>query len=295
MTEIWKMNATRLGEKLAKEQEFTSLPVDPKQIAHTLGIVIEPLPSDRTSVSGMLVYVKNENTGNDIFGIKYATYIDNPGFQNFSISHELGHYHIPGHPQALLGNGYHESRAGFITDDRYELEADHFAAGLLMPGYLFDKALNEVQSGLAAIEKLSNQCETSLTSTAIRYAQRSPDPVAIIVSEGPITLYCFMSDELRELKELNWIKKNTPLPRNSHTFAFNQSEKNVASGARVDGAATLSDWFSCDLNYEVYEEVIGLGGYGKTLTVLSVEELPEQEDIDEEDELIDSWKPKFKR
>ena len=61
-------------------------------------------------------------------------HIDNIGFQNFSVAHELGHYFLPGHIDAVLADGdVHESRAGFASGDRYEMEADHFAATLLMP------------------------------------------------------------------------------------------------------------------------------------------------------------------
>jgi Zn-dependent peptidase ImmA (M78 family) len=74
-------------------------------------------------VSGMLL-----RHGNN-FGIVYATNIRSQGFQRFSISHELGHYFLPGHVDQILTEGVHVSRAGFITADPYELEADHFAAG----------------------------------------------------------------------------------------------------------------------------------------------------------------------
>lgn len=42
-------------------------------------------------------------------------------------------------------------------------------------------------------------------------------------------------------------------------------------------------------------EIIGLGRYGFTLTVLSGEELPldPEDDEDEEERLIDSWTPRF--
>ena len=74
----------------------------------------------------------------DSCGIAYATHIDNPGFQRFSIAHELGHYFLPGHLDAVLGDrDVHESHAEFASADRYELEADHFAASLLMPRCLF--------------------------------------------------------------------------------------------------------------------------------------------------------------
>lgn len=289
MTTLWRSHATKLGELFAQEQNITSLPVKPVEIAEKLEILVEPMPPEKRGVSGMLVESNNN------FGIMYATYIDNIGFQNFCIGHELAHYKIPGHYEQLLTNGCHESYAGFISNDRYELEADHFSAGFLMPNYLFDVVLNKVQSGLEAVEILSEKCETSLTATAIRYAQRSPDPIAVVVSEGQTIKYCFMSDEMRDIKGLSWIKKNTPLPHNSSTYNFNKLENNILNGNRTEGETTLLDWFGSNLQYELYEEVIGLGGYGKTLTVLSIEELPDQEEIDEEDELQESWTPRFKR
>jgi len=142
MTEIWKFHATKLGEEFAKEQKITSLPVDPIEIAENLDILVEPLPADKRGVSGMLM----ENNNN--FGIKYATYVDNIGFQHFCVAHELGHYSIPGHYEQLMESGFHESSAGFVSNEKYELEADHFAAGLLMPSFLFDAELNKHQSGL---------------------------------------------------------------------------------------------------------------------------------------------------
>ena len=84
-----------------------------------------PKPARDAGVSGMLIRVGNE------FAIGYATHIDNEPFQRFSVSHELGHYFLPGHVDAVIGeSGIHESRAGFASNDRYEIEADRFAAGL---------------------------------------------------------------------------------------------------------------------------------------------------------------------
>jgi len=62
------------------------------------------------------------------FGILYATHLANEGFERFSVAHELGHYFLPGHIDAVLAGGgqVHTSRAGFVSDDKYENEADHF-------------------------------------------------------------------------------------------------------------------------------------------------------------------------
>ncbi|WP_336367395.1 ImmA/IrrE family metallo-endopeptidase [Marinobacter sp. C2H3] len=283
MDEIWRRTATKLGEELAREH-FNSLPIDPLQIAKNLGIEVEALPPEKKTVSGTLVQAGN------FFGIQYATYIESLGFQNFCIAHELGHYSIPGHPEKLLASGIHESHAGFTSSDRCEQEADHFAAGLLMPSFLFDPAMDKAQSGLTAIASLSSLCSTSLTATAIRYAQRTPDAVAVIISEGNIIKYCFMSDELKEIRGLSWIRKDTPLPRDTATYRFNQLQDNVLKGAATDGETNLSSWFDCDQPFDAYEEVKGLGQYMRTLTVISIDELPDEEDED----LIESWTPRFR-
>jgi Zn-dependent peptidase ImmA (M78 family) len=77
--------------------------------------------------------------------------IPSEGFQRFSVSHELGHYFLEGHIDQLLQTGVHVSRAGFVTADPYELEADHFAVGLLMPETPFGKEMENHEPGLAAV------------------------------------------------------------------------------------------------------------------------------------------------
>ena len=286
---LWAQNATKLGEALAKRQGCNCLPIDPLKIARALDIEVEALPSDHRGVSGMLLY------GGSSFGIMYATYLGNRGFENFCVAHEIGHHEIPGHPEKILVDGKHVSRAGFSAADRCELEADHFAAGLLMPSYLFDAEINRNQSGLQAVESLAHKCETSLVATAIRYAQRTPDPIAVIVSEKKSIRYCFMSDEFKEIRGLTWIKKGDLIPKDTATYRFNSHENNVLQAHRAEAETSLSDWFGCNTQFEAYEEVAGLGAYGKTLTVISLDALPTQEEHDEEDELVESWTPRFRR
>lgn len=60
------------------------------------------------------------------------------------------------------------------------------------------------------------------------------------------------------------------------------------------GACSLQHWFDTDRNPSLDEEVIGLGGYGLTLAVLSSEDLEaDPDDGDEEEALEESWAPKF--
>ena len=176
-------------------------------------------------MSGMLIKV------GDDFGIMYATHIPSRGFQRFSISHELGHYFIEGHPEALLTTGVHQSRAGFVSGDPFEQEADHFAAALLMPELPFKKAIADRDPGLACVESLCTVCETSLTATAIRYSSLTSDGIAVLSSTGDMIDWCFMSDGLKQAKGLSWVRKGTPVPAGTVTARFNSEPDNVTTGS----------------------------------------------------------------
>ncbi|UIN38456.1 ImmA/IrrE family metallo-endopeptidase [Methylobacterium oryzae] len=275
-----------------RDLNISSLRVDPKDIAAQKDIVVQPKPDLHDGVSGMLVMVR------DVFGIMYATKIKNVGFQNFSIAHELGHYFIDGHCDALLTAGVHSSRAGFASADPYEQEADFFAAALLMPEGPFRRELNKHPAGLYVIKHLSDACETSLSATGIRYSSLTRDAVAVIASTGPAIDYCFLSDGMKEAKGLSWLRKGSPVPSGSATFTFNADADNIRLGREETGEGLLNDWMGGERRYAIREQVIGLGEYGRTLTVLSCDQLGEVDDpdSDESDEdLIESWTPKFRR
>lgn len=140
--------AVMSAEKLIRDHGIKQLPVDPIAIARELDIEVKPMPAHNNGASGMLVRVGNK------FGIAYATHIDSVGFKNFSIAHELGHYYLPGHIDAVLNtDNTHKSRAGLFSGDRYEMEADHFAARLLMPQALFKDEMWSLGEGIDAIKK----------------------------------------------------------------------------------------------------------------------------------------------
>jgi hypothetical protein len=285
--------ATAYAEDLLRDElKIAALPVNPIAIAQDRGIVVEPMPSTSNGVSGMLIRLNND------YAIGYATHIKSPGFQRFSVGHELGHYFLPGHVDAVLppGTTHHSSNSGFVSDDRYELEADHFAAGLLMPSALFAVAMRKAGEGLDAIDNLAGRCITSLTATAIRYQQLSPEAVAVIQSRGGRIEFCFISDRMLSLKPGRWPRKGDAVPKRSATFRLNADPAKIAKAERADGPADGADWFVDFPEIELFEETIGLGRYGRTLTVLTtVDELPDQDDADEEAALDESWRPGFGR
>ena len=278
-----------MAARVIRRHEVSALPVDPKTIAKANQIEVRPMLA-ATGVSGMLLRV------GDRFGIGYATHIDNVGYQNFSLAHELGHYFLEEHVDAVLAHGNrHESRAGFRSDDPYEIEADHFAAALLMPELLFSAAIADAGQGIAAVDHLASRCVTSLTATAIRYAQYTDDVVAVIVSTGKRVRYCFMSKTLQEIANGNGVYKGELLPSGTPTYNFNLDLDRIARADRVTGVSELQDWMGGRYQVEMDEDVIGLGGYGQTLTLLTARSAVDLEELEQDEELVESWRPRFRR
>jgi IrrE N-terminal-like domain len=285
--------AKQEGEACAKEQGYTALPVDPIAIALKNDIDVQPKPDTAEGVSGMLLRHGNE------FGIVYATHIASEGFQNFSVGHELGHYFLEGHISHVLKNGVHVSEAGFTSTDPYEMEADQFAAGLLMPGSLFKTALRKRDAGLATVEAMAGLCRTSLTATGIRCAELSDDALAVIISTGSAIDFCFLSNRMKTLPQLSWLRKGTRVPVDTLTARFNIDRRRVLGAERATEEVDVMDWLGGTRSARVIEEVVGLGSYGKTLTVLSSEvigqEIPELDDESEDDDLRERWTPRFRK
>lgn len=286
--------AKQAGEALVLKERIASLPVDPFEIAERHEIIVEAKPDTSEGVSGMLLRY------DDVFGIMYATHIPSEGFQRFSVAHELGHYFLDGHIDHVFADGnIHASQAGFSSKDPYELEADHFAAGLLMPDKFFRREQSQHEPGLRAIEAMAERCRTSLTATAIRYAELTEEAVAVVMSTGLSVDFCRMSDSMKSKGRFDWIRRSTPVPRTTGTFRFNSDSGRVASADREVRDVDIVEWLGGERSVPGTEEIVGLGRYGKTLTVLTcptLEEVAEEEAVDPaEEDMIAHWQHRFQR
>lgn len=280
--------AGQKGEKVSVEHGFERLPIDPFAIAETEGLDVEAKPAEIEGVSGGIILTADPPV------IFYATNIRSSGFQRFTIAHELGHAKLDGHWEALMQEGpMHASRAGFSQGhSSVEIEADHFAAGLLMPRRLIRQALRAAPIGLKGAQEVEDRAQCSLTAAAIRMAECADHAVAVVVSQGDAIRYAFLSEPFKRLRPRRWLRKGEPLP-DSLTRSFNADPANVEDRAGACGSTTLDAWFGGG-ELPLDEEVIGLGTYGRTLTVLSseaVEADPDEED--EERDLEESWTPRF--
>src|ERR1017187_2524903 len=102
-----------------------SLPVDLTTVADYDGIILQPV-MEYSLFNGKIEFLPNENAF-VIFHPDPATY-PYPLRLRFSIAHELAHFHIDDHRDALVRGQTHSSKSGFRSKDPKEIQADEFAA-----------------------------------------------------------------------------------------------------------------------------------------------------------------------
>ena len=282
----------RRAEQLLRDESLLELPVNLEALAQTRRIFVQEMDSDEEGVSGMLL------RHGDTFGILYSTQIPNIGFQRFSIAHELGHYFIDGHlDQIPFDDNMHRSRAGFVSNNYYEREADHFAAGLLMPITPVRRIIDRSPRGFGSIKAIQQETNASLTAAAIRYVGITDEAVAIIVSSNGIVDYCFMSETMKPLEGIDWLHKNTLVPSDTITESILDKSEEEQREAYAEGEVDIMAWFGGRRSVAALEEVIGLGTYGRILTVLTCPDLIDDDYMDEvsDEALEESWTPRFRR
>lgn len=274
------------AQELLSETGISALPVKLIELAEKLEIQVHAKPASSDGASGWLV-----KSGDD-FAIIYATNIESQGFQNFSIAHEIGHFSLEGHPEHVFRNGgEHASRAGFTSSDPIEREADYFASCLLMPKVLVKPLINGRDDGLIAVKALANACDTSLVAAALRYAEIGHLPVGVIQCKEGRVEFCAMHMLQAHVGWARSIPKNQKVPEDSATRRLSQDRDAVIRSGEDSDCLSASDWFSgAKGNCNLIEEVVGLGKFGRTLTLL----YPEDEDLEDQEE-NDRWdSPRFR-
>jgi len=264
-----------------------SLPIDPKALAKAFDIEVHPFDFGKRDISGCLMSVGNS------FAIAYSTSIKSVGFQNFTISHELGHYLLPGHFEALLKTGCHYSKSGFISADPYEEEADAFAAELLMPWKLIEAQIRAKRPGFEAIKAISESCQSSLLASTIRFCDHTSECVAAIVSHEGRVEFMSASESFKGIPGIKWLKRGDPLPSKIPSSARSLDEEWITTCDIAEEGSLLNDWFPGAPALEAEEDIVGLGSYGRLLTILLPEWNPEEEE--EEDSKSDDWTERWEK
>ena len=144
----------KVNELLIASACYDSIPINVSKIARFLGVKIYDveLPED---ISGVLD-IRNEP-------IILINKEHRPHRQRFSIAHELGHHQL----HRLIGihvdkKSYYRNKKSAIGLDNIEIEANQFAAELLMPE-------NQVQSELEKYEDCIDMNEDIVAEMASKF------------------------------------------------------------------------------------------------------------------------------
>lgn len=134
-----KLEPEKAARELLEAQGIRKAPIPVDKIAKALGVQIRYSPLDE-ELSGM-IFIKD---GIPIIGVNA---LHHPHRQRFTIAHELGHYMLH---RNLLSNEVHVDKQFKILmrnsksstgTDAMEVEANKFAAELLLPEFLIEDVL----------------------------------------------------------------------------------------------------------------------------------------------------------
>lgn len=162
--------ARQQGEALADALNFKSAPVDVEMVAKRLRLKLVHMDLG-DDVSGLLVS-KGVST---VIAVQET---DHPNRQRFTIAHEIGHYCL--RHQFEPGEHVHVDRGHLITPrnsrsstgvDPKEIEANQFAACLLMPTKLLSRRIKEFKVESLRdyhVAKLADEFEVSEQAMTIR-------------------------------------------------------------------------------------------------------------------------------
>lgn len=189
----------------------------------------------------------------------------------FTLAHELGHYFIDAHRNALVSGAApsHPSLCDFQSSLLVEKEADFFASSLLMPRTRFANAIKRSSRGLEGVLELASQFGCSLTATALRYLQHEDSSPCVVVrwdSDGfgwkRLSTAAYAQGYRKTFEDIRQLPRDSPTAK-------------VLAGAagRVEAGTTAAAWFpfvqaSSHRNALLREEAVSLGRFG-ALTFLS--------------------------
>ena len=163
----------REATRLLRDQGVSSPPVDVHAIANALGISVhhERMDSD---ISGLVV-IQNKSARVAVNQCHHHNR------QRFTLAHEIGHVtlHAEDEDRVFVEKRFFRNQQSSRGELREEIEANAFAASLLMPRHMIDERINAAE-GITDIElyRLATRFEVSeqaMTLRLVRLGHIQPD------------------------------------------------------------------------------------------------------------------------
>lgn len=186
------------------------------------------------------------------------------GKKRFVIAHELGHVLL--HPDVRQTDIFAHGEADRLSyrQSSEELEANYFAAELLMPSELFAPAMKSVDPSFSEISRLANIFDTTLSATAIQYVKYSREPCAFIISKHLEKPWFFTAEGFEF-----WIEAREKVHAYSVTADTFKRGKKSGRADNVPAGVWFRGYSDSGKDY-ITEETFVLGNSGIVYTLLWV-------------------------
>lgn len=144
-----------------------------------------------------------------------------PARTRFSIAHELGHFELHRNSEALWScdpNEMNSTRGPAPSSknrEAIELEANEFAAELLMPEAFIKPELGNLPPSLGRIKELASRYQTSLSAMSSRFIALTDEACAIVFTRGGLITHSLKSPLFERQKY--WIPQG-PLSAYSRAY-----------------------------------------------------------------------------
>lgn len=256
-------NPKKIASSVLQQIQELPLPIPIQDIAKALGIY-EIREESIASFEGALIAPIEKNEGAILVNAKQTR-----KRKRYTIAHELGHYLNPWHESLPHKKVHCDSKdmtiEGHKTNNReikMEIEANEFAAEILMPSHLFQKRIQDNRElGLECIISLADIFEVSREATARRYVNYVDEPMAVIFSQQGKIRYIKKHSDFPRLSVWN----KDPLPNGSLSKNNKLEIGKVSEWEKIDGTI----WLDKPAGINVCEQTLSQrNGFRTTLLAL---------------------------
>jgi Zn-dependent peptidase ImmA (M78 family) len=233
------------------------------EIAEAIGIEVLYRPAE--SFDGALLRIRDAQRGYIVINSR----IREESRRRFTLAHEIGHFVLPG--QQEVSAPCKQQKIENWEEDLYrpELEANRFAAEILMPRGIVAEFCQSEPS-LESIRSIAQLCGTSLTASAVRLITLTPHRAAVVWSQDQKILWSKLSEGF-----VRWIRKGEV---RENSFAAQCYRKQCVPDqlAPVPASAWLHEKGLRE-GAQMWEQSVGLKRYGAVLSLLVIIEAVEKE------------------
>ncbi len=248
------------AQMLLKELNITQVPTPVEDICTRINIRCD----HTTEIDSGALIVKGGKLKRPVIAVKVNSEYESR--TRFSIAHELGHFYIPSHLDDIYQCSATDLNTfDFINKKDYkaaEKEANEFAAELLMPSSYVEKAIKHHDVSLQVIKKIAEDCDTSLTSTALQVTNLCSDRIAVVFSQA---------GSVRWFKKTDAFNLFLDCERLSRESIASQLYQPNSLVSEKGGEVPIEAWSNDDCRYEyLLEESLFMPYLNSTLTILTI-------------------------